>query len=462
MSQIALRDIRICLEGIIPSTMATCSADGTPNVSHVSQVYYVDENHIALSFQFFNTTRRNIQDNPQATIQVYDPRVIQPYLIHARYVRSEFEGPLFDQMSLRLQVVASYEGMTDVFALRAADIYRVTNIEKVEGVTSLEVPASPPELGSFDGPIGMDLEALRVVTERLSRCETLEDALDRSLLLLEQFFGLKHLILMLADEAGRVLTTHATRGYPEGGVGSEVDVGKGLVGMVAKARKPLRLSGVESSLRYARTIRGEALATGRFAVSEEIQLPGLKAPSDQLGIPLIAGQRLCGVLIAETTSATGLGIRDQNILCIVGNQLASTIARLKTSDDDVEPANVAESVALKAKVPSPAGPVRRFRFTRRDDSLFVDDQYLIKNVPARILWYLLKAHRDQGRVEFSNRELRAESWFCLPGLKDNLESRLILLKKRLEEKRAGVLLKSVGRGRIRLELACTIEMVEKD
>ena len=48
-----LGEVRPCLEGAIPAMMATCGADGTPNVAYISQVYYVDEGHVSLSFQFF-------------------------------------------------------------------------------------------------------------------------------------------------------------------------------------------------------------------------------------------------------------------------------------------------------------------------------------------------------------------------------------------------------------------------
>ena len=55
--RLALDAIRPCLEGAIPAVIATCARDGTPNVSYISEVHYVDPEHVALSFQFFSKTR---------------------------------------------------------------------------------------------------------------------------------------------------------------------------------------------------------------------------------------------------------------------------------------------------------------------------------------------------------------------------------------------------------------------
>ncbi|WP_312160526.1 hypothetical protein [Phenylobacterium sp.] len=50
---------------------------------------------------------------------------------------------------------------------------------------------------------------------------------------------------------------------------------------------------------------------------------------------------------------------------------------------------------------------------------------------------------------------RLEAGLRLPGLKDNLETRLILLRRRLDEKAAPIRLARPGRGQIRLEVTGT-------
>ena len=42
------------LQGMFPSWITSCSSDGEPNTTVISQIWYVDETHVALSFQFFN------------------------------------------------------------------------------------------------------------------------------------------------------------------------------------------------------------------------------------------------------------------------------------------------------------------------------------------------------------------------------------------------------------------------
>ena len=76
---IRLSDLQSCFEGVIPSIVATAGADGTPNISYLSQVVRVDDEHIALSNQFFSKTATNVRENPSAAVLVVDAQTGEQY-----------------------------------------------------------------------------------------------------------------------------------------------------------------------------------------------------------------------------------------------------------------------------------------------------------------------------------------------------------------------------------------------
>lgn len=124
-------EIKAVMQNGIPAHLVTCSADGVPNATIVSQVYYVDEAHIALSFQFFNKTIRNVRQNPHACVGLNDFLGRVNWLLEVEYDRSETDGPIFDEMDMQIEAIATATGMSGIFKLRAADIYKVNSVKKL-------------------------------------------------------------------------------------------------------------------------------------------------------------------------------------------------------------------------------------------------------------------------------------------------------------------------------------------
>ncbi len=343
--------------------------------------------------------------------------------------------------------------MSGVFKLVSADVYEVLAVERVEGLVGAvpDVPKPLPAKG-----LRSELRALQVVSDRLNRAGDLDELLACMLAALEEEMGFEHAMVLLPDESGTTLFTVASRGYGESGVGAEVAVGKGLIGLVAEEKRLLRMSALAQDVRYGRAIRGETEGTvlGR-ALAPEIPLPGLPDAQSHLAIPLLVRDRLVGVLAVESRSALGFEEWHEAFLGVIGNQVAAAIDRMTSEPDVDEPAPSTTAPVFACEIRT-----RTFRLYKQDDCVFVDGEYLIRNVPGKILWKVLKSHATEKRADFTNRELRLDPSLGLPALKDNLESRLILLRKRLEQKCPDVRLTRTGRGHFRLEVDCRVELVE--
>ncbi len=457
---VPLKSLGHCFQGVLPSLIATCGRDGEPNVTYLSQVYLIDETHVALSCQFFNKTRRNVEENPQATIILYDPLTLEAWRMRLRFDHAETSGPLFDTMAMRIQVIASHTGMAGVFRLISADVYEVLALEKLGGFLLPPDPSRGVESAPSGGPL-TELRGLQTVSERIARATDLDGLLGSALTTLDELFGFSHSMVLVHEEACGKLVTIASRGYGAQGIGAEVALGAGLIGTVAEKRRMMRVTGMNKDLRYGRAIRGRVAESGEGArLAPEIPLPGLPQAQAQLALPLLAGEKLVGVLAVESADPLCFDEWDEAFLQIVANQIALGIDRMQSEDEEPPQAEVPRLGVLR---PARAqGRKRTFVFYRNDDCVFVDGEYLVRNVPGKILWKLLCAQRLEGRTEFTNRELRMDPWLGLPPIKDNLESRLILLRKRLAEKCPELKLVPVRRGRFALESGCALELIEKD
>jgi adenylate cyclase len=450
-----------CFQGLLPAQLFTCSLDGVPNAAYLSHVEYVDPEHVALSFQFFNKSRRNIAENPQAVVNLLDPDTGQGWSLQLRYERSEESGPLFDRMALRIEAIASYCGLKGIFKLRAADVYRVLSIAPVAE------ECGSPRAGISQHTSGLDpvftVRALQDLSDRINGAETLESLVDSILAGLDESFGFRNAMILVPSEQEGVLVTLATRGYRESGVGAEVRVGEGIVGMVAEARKPIRISGLMRGMLYALAM-SRATNASDGQLGRRVPLPGLAQPESQLGVPLLVRGELVGVLCLESEIPYRFHEEDRKTIELLGSYLAIAIQNMQLQEraaDGGEPSAPERGVPPASIPPCPGEPgvSHQVAYYASDECILVDGEYLIRGLPANVLWRLLNIRQTTGREEFTNRELRLDKSLNLPQWKDNLESRLLLLRRRLEQKSPDIRIVPRCRGRfvvqVRGQLALT-------
>lgn len=434
MSGICIDQLRASLEGVVASVMATCDANGVPNVSMISQVHYVDTERVALSYQFFNKTRRNLLATRRATVQITDPQTYQHHRLELEYLETRTTGPLFERMKAQLAGIASHHGMEDVFRLLGADIFRIVPIEAVPGLPPAARPASRPLLA-----------AARRSCAALDACTDLEDLLDTATLGLERDFGIAHSILLLVEEGEERLYAVASRGYPTSGAGAEVAFGEGVIGVAAREAVPIRIGHMTREYRYGAAIGSMARRAGIVAEAQRIiPFPGLVAPRSQIALPIVVSGRVLGVLFGESEVMMCFSYDEEDALALVASHLGARMALLRQ-----DPVEEDDAVPVATGLREKAVRVRHFPF---DQSVFLDNDYLIKGVAGAILWRLLSVHAETGRTDFSLRELRVDPALRLPAHADNRDARLILLRRRLEERKACIQLQKSGRGRVSLSV----------
>jgi adenylate cyclase len=294
------------------------------------------------------------------------------------------------------------------------------------------------------------------MAESLAASTDLSALLEQTLAGLETHFNVHHAMILMADNAERKLYTVASRGYPQSGVGSEIAFGCGVIGVAVEQRTPIRVSHMTAEYSYGRAIRESLLKAGLGSRLETaIPLPGLADSRSQLAVPIVASRQLLGALYVESPEELRFSYDDEDGLVALAGQLGAAIQAMQHSADLQE--NAPTAGARKEPSGGTASTVRRYT---ADDSIFIDDDYLIKGVAGAIFWKLLRDHTKTQRIDFCNKELRLDPTLGLPDITDNLEARLILLERRLAERRAPIRIEKTGRGRFRVKIERPFNLVE--
>ncbi|WP_105422400.1 GAF domain-containing protein [Neorhizobium sp. T25_27] len=431
-TRLTLADLEACFEGVIPSIISTADADGLPNISYLSHVALVDDRHVALSNQFFAKTAANIRLNPHAMLLLVDARNSAQYRLELVFAHTLEAGSLFEHVALQIDASSAQVGMAGIMKLRNLDVFRVVSIEAIPSqVQTAELPQSKRNR----------LIGAARIAEAIAAETDADGIIDAMLEGLRTEFGFEHGLLLQLYEERNQLITIGSMGYVPSGIGSDIPVDEGVIGAAAAGGRLVKLSDMSRIRRFGAAVRGSSADENR---TRAIPLPGMPDAMSQIAVPLVAAGSVRGVLFLESRDRIAFTSDDEAALSMIARQAAMALALSEKLSLETEPQG---SVRIQSPASEKAVQVVHHRF---DDSVFIDGDYVIKGVAGRLLASMLEQHQQSGRLEFTNREIRLDAALKLPDFKDNLETRLLLLRRRLEEKRLPIRLTRLGRGRIGL------------
>ena len=303
------------------------------------------------------------------------------------------------------------------------------------------------------------LTALTGVGARLAGVDGLEAVVDATLDAVVDVLHHRHALLLLCDPSSQRLVTYASRGYDTAGVGSEVALGEGVIGTAAVGRRPMRIGNLQRMLAYVRTAQRRPAP---WIPGAEEALPGLSTPRSQLAAPMVVRGALVGVLAVESEVAMRYDETDEQVLALAA-QLAGALLldELAEPTEREHPEERRSAVELDVQGVAPRATVR-LRHYVVDGSTFLDDEYVIKGVAGRLLWKVVTEHASTGRTAYTNREARLDPALQMPSFKDNFESRLVLLKRRLEERDFPIRIARPGRGRFEVDVHASLQLERID
>ena len=270
-----------------PGVVATCAADGTPNVAFLSQVGTSTPG--TWRCRSSSSTRRGATSSPtRAAAVARDPPAGRRRRIASRSTTCAPRPgrPLRAHEDQQLASIASHTGMSSVFKRCAA----ATSTRAVDRAADLP--------GGRRASRHHRLSVLRRCTERIAPAPILEapargDAHPRSR-------PTSAFPLLILDAAGERLYTVASRGYGASGVGSEIPLGEGDRRRGAHAHAdPINYMTLEYTYSRRSASAWRERRDRHAERRDRALLPGLEAPHSQLALPIACGDALLGVLFCR-------------------------------------------------------------------------------------------------------------------------------------------------------------------
>ena len=167
-----------------------------------------------------------------------------------------------------------------------------------------------------------EVEIIQQVSSQINATLNLQNIANTMLELMDEFFGFKHTMILLLEEKEQILNILATHGYEDQGIGAKVKVGMGVIGMVAKRRKLMRMANLGAQRAYMQAVKQQVNQTTTTKIQEEEVLPGLQDVESQVAIPMMLEEKLVGVFSVESREINIFDKGDELLIGILANQAA--------------------------------------------------------------------------------------------------------------------------------------------
>jgi DNA-binding NtrC family response regulator/plasmid stabilization system protein ParE len=198
-----------------------------------------------------------------------------------------------------------------------------------------------------------EVRILQRVSADINSTLDLDEICDLALRTMDELFEFHHANILLLEPDHRTLKVIASRGYENQAVGGRVQVGTGVIGMVAQKRQIMHVNNLGQQRAYAAAQRREMEKTGRQAqLGDATPVPGLPNAESQIAIPLLIRDDLIGVFSIESPVPRSFGEHQRDLVSIIANQIASAIhnARLYEERRLAAAALQEANISLEARV----------------------------------------------------------------------------------------------------------------
>lgn len=165
-------------------------------------------------------------------------------------------------------------------------------------------------------------------------------------------------------------------------------------------------------------------------------------PDNHVAVPIYDAGRLLALFFVDQSEALQTLMSDRSRVAQATTQMKQALGLLGSEQ--------ARTFCLTQEAGNEQKPLH-VRFHARDGSVLVGTEYVTRGVAGAMLWSVLRTYAATGEREFSYKQLRMDSSLRLPASSaDNLPTRLLLLRNRLEERCPRLRIEKKSRGRFEL------------